>query len=59
MDINDLTTDEVIKVLKAKLEASNMKKIKELENKLEKEKKRYLKSLQYFKAKLYKNGRKQ
>lgn len=58
MDINDLTIDEVIKVLKVKLEASNLKKIKELESKLEKEKKWYLKSLQYFKAKLYKKRRK-
>jgi hypothetical protein len=54
MSINDLTINEIIEVLKTKLEDSNLKKIKQLEIKLEKEKKGYLKSLRYFKNKLEK-----
>ena len=52
MNIEDLTINEILEVLKTKLETNNINKIKELESKVEKEKKRYLKSLQYFKNRL-------
>jgi hypothetical protein len=52
VNIEDLTINEILEVLKTKLETNNINKIKELESKVEKEKKRYLKSLQYFKNRL-------
>lgn len=54
VDINDLTINEVIELLKQKIDVANTKKIKELERKLEKEKKSYLKMLRYFKNRLEK-----
>lgn len=54
MDINELTINEVIELLKQKIDVANTKKIKELELKLEKEKKSYLKMLRYFKNRLEK-----